>query len=155
MSACGGSFACLARRSAFLGGLLGLSGLGGGEKVVGWFGGKGSIADIGKSEPFSPLLPPRSGVQYVYVCTYSSHTARKVRTYFVVQEDPDYSRTEATHWISSSTTGWSIHSKLSRVLVAVVGRKNCGQESWLNTYTVRTLINCAYPTIKGYITSDL
>ena len=89
--------------------------VGGGEKVVGWFGGKGSIADIGKSEPFSPLLPPRSGV-----CV---RTVRKVRTYFVVQEDPDYSRTEATHWITPSTTGWSIHSKVSRVLVAFVGRK--------------------------------
>ncbi len=78
-------------------------------------------------------LFPRSSLLVAVYSMYSSRTARKVRTYFVVQEDPDYSRTEATHWISSSIAGWSlvevakrvcsIHSKLSRVLVAVVERK--------------------------------
>ena len=53
----------------------------GGEKVVGWFGGKGSIADIGKSEPFSPLLPPRSGVQYVQFayCEKGTYVLRRPR----------------------------------------------------------------------------
>ncbi len=67
MSACGGSFACLARRSAFLGGLLGLSGWGGGRK---WLAGLGERGVLPISEKVN-LFPRSSLLVAVYsMCTY-------------------------------------------------------------------------------------